>query len=95
MLRLHTRVGQLSAAGANLLSARGCKISFNHGFNLPRNFLAAQQVCLNSTAAPVDKNNRHVQSEINPISKLMVANRGGLFSRFIKFSAVCCVKDCD
>ena len=75
MLRLHTRVGQLSAAGVNLLSAH-TRVPTNHGFNLPRSLVALQQVCNKATAATNSKNARQTEQETKPISKLMVANRG-------------------
>ena len=83
MLRLHSRVGQLSAAGANLLSAQGSRAPRNPGFNLPRSLTVLQQVCSNSTAAPVSKNTRKIEQETKPITKLMVANRGLTFYQFL------------
>ena len=79
MLRLHSRVGQLSAAGVNLLSAQGSRVPRNHGFNLPRSLTVLQQVCGNSTVTPATKNARKIEQETKPITKLMVANRGLTF----------------
>ena len=76
MLRLHSRVGQLSAAGANLLAAHGSRAPKNYGFSLPRSLAVLQQVCNNSTATPASNNARQTQQETKPITKLMVANRG-------------------